>query len=174
MKFSYKLPKSKIIKDRFEYLASIATNKSVLHVGCVDRGLLDQKIGTDKFLHHILDKKSKDITGIDIDLQGINKMKEYGYENVICADIEQWESDKKYEVIILGEIREHIDNCGAFLDSIKKNSDKDTLLAFTTPNAYYYLFWILICLNWKIFILTIIIYSHIFLLSNYSKNLIWK
>lgn len=142
MKFTYKLPRFKTIKSRFDYIVSKSTKKVVLHVGCVDQGLLDQKLGTEKLLHHVLDKKAKEITGLDIDFDGIKRMTEFGYKNMVCADIEEWSSSISYEVIVLGEIIEHIDNCGKFINSLKRISTKETSLIFTTPNSYYYLFWI--------------------------------
>jgi hypothetical protein len=45
-------------------------------------------------------------------------------------------------VIVLGEIIEHIDNCGDFLVSVRKFCRPDTEVIFTTPNNYYFLFWI--------------------------------
>jgi hypothetical protein len=50
---------------------------------------------------------------------------------------------------VLGEIIEHVDNCGTFLNSIKKFTKPGTQVILTTPNNYYYLFWLYTIAGWE-------------------------
>lgn len=142
VKFSYKFPRLKVIKDREKFLQEYVAGKTVLHGGCVDSGVLEERKETRLLLHDILGQSAKKLVGVDVDQPGIEKMVALGYKDVYYADLESWDYSDKFDVIVLGEIIEHIDNCGDFLLSVKKFCRPDTTVVFTTPNNYYFLFWL--------------------------------
>jgi SAM-dependent methyltransferase len=142
LKFSHKFPRLKVIKDRAEFLKEYVAGKYVLHGGCVDAGLLDERRESKLLLHDILGQTARRLVGVDVDKPGVDKMIQQGYKDIYHADLEHWDYQDKFDVIVLGEIIEHIDNCGDFLLSVKKFCRPDTEVIFTTPNNYYFLFWI--------------------------------
>jgi hypothetical protein len=142
VKFSYKFPKLKVINNREQFLKEYVAGKSVLHGGCVDSDLLEERKESQLFLHDILGQSAGKLVGVDVDRQGIEKMLQLGYRDVFYADLESWDYPGKFDVIVLGEIIEHIDNCGDFLHSVRKFCGPDTEVIFTTPNNYYFLFWL--------------------------------
>lgn len=142
VKFSNKFPRLQIINDRDRFLREYVAGKTVLHGGCVDSELLEERIATRRLLHNILGTTAKKLVGVDVDGKGIAEMLQRGYKNIYCADLESWYYEEKFDVIVLGEIIEHIDNCGLFLESVKRFCHSDTTVIFTTPNNYYFLFWI--------------------------------
>ena len=95
---------------------------------------------TGKLLHSVITLASRETIGVDVDYEGVEKMKSMGFDNVVCADLETWNYDGTFDVIVLGEIIEHIDNCGEFLKTIARFCHSETLVVLTTPNAYYFLF----------------------------------
>lgn len=142
MKFSHSIPSLQRITNRHKFLAAYVEGKKVLHGGCVDSGLLDQRLDRSELLHQVLTDHASEVVGVDVDGPGIKKMKALGYTNVVHADLETWEYNSTFDVIVLGEIIEHIDNCGMFLDTVRRYCTEDTEVILTTPNAYYYLFWL--------------------------------
>jgi hypothetical protein len=142
VKFSSKFPRLQIVNDRDRFLQEYVKGKTVLHGGCVDSELLEERIATKRLLHDLLGTTAKEIVGVDVDCEGISEMLQKGYKNIYCADIESWDYDGKFDVIVLGEIIEHIDNCGLLLQSVKRFCHSDTTVVFTTPNNYYFLFWV--------------------------------
>ncbi|HXB05998.1 MAG TPA: hypothetical protein VNW04_02750, partial [Puia sp.] len=120
LKFSYKFPKLKVIKNREMWLKEYVTGKTVLHGGCVDSDLLEERKESRLFLHDILGQSAALLVGVDVDREGIEKMTRLGYKDIFYADLESWDYEGKFDVIVLGEIIEHIDNCGDFLLSVKK------------------------------------------------------
>ncbi|HRP55410.1 methyltransferase domain-containing protein [Agriterribacter sp.] len=142
VKFSSKFPKLTVITNRDRFLQEYVEGKTVLHGGCVDSELFGERIATKLLLHDILATTAKRLVGVDVDEEGINEMKRKGYRDVYYADLESWDYDENFDVIILGEIIEHIDNCGLFLQSVLRFCRADTTVIFTTPNSYYFLFWI--------------------------------
>lgn len=142
VKFSSKFPRLQIINDRDRFLGVYVTGKTVLHGGCVDSELLEERIATKRLLHDVLGATAKTLVGVDVDSKGVAEMLQRGYKDIYCADIESWHYEEKFDVIVLGEIIEHIDNCGLLLQSVKRFCHSGTTVIFTTPNNYYYLFWI--------------------------------
>lgn len=142
MKFSRKIPRLTRLSDREAFLVELVRGKSVLHGGCVDSGVLEERLKTGQLLHARLANAASRLVGVDVDREGIERMKQVGIQDVYHADLESWNFSEKFDFIVLGEIIEHIDNCGDFLLSLRKFSTPDTILVFTTPNAYYYLFWL--------------------------------
>ncbi len=142
MKFSRKIPHLTRLSDRDSFLIDMVRGKKVLHGGCVDSGVLEERLATGELLHQRLGKSASHLVGVDVDGEGIRKMQQIGIKDIHHADLETWEYPEKFDYIVLGEIIEHIDNCGQFLKSLKKFSTPETILVFTTPNAYYYLFWL--------------------------------
>jgi len=142
LKFSDRIPHLRVIRNREFFLAELVKDKVVLHGGCVDSGIFEERVEKNELLHNIITEKAKEVIGVDNNAEGIMKMKEWGYQNVYHADLENWSYPKSFDVIILGEIIEHIDNCGSFLKTIRRFCNEKTLVVFTTPNAYYFLFWL--------------------------------
>lgn len=149
LKYSHKLPKLKVIKSREQFLQEYVKGKTVLHGGCADAGMLEESKAAQHFLHDILGKTAGKLVGVDVDKEGIEKMQRLGYKDVYFADLETWDYPGKFDVIVLGEIIEHIDNCGDFLNSVRKFCGPDTHVIFTTPNNYYFLFWLYTLAGWE-------------------------
>ena len=142
VKFSSKFPKLTVINNRDSFLQEYVTGKRCCMAGVLTANLLGERIATKLLLHDILATTAKRLVGVDVDEEGINEMKRKGYRDVYYADLESWNYDENFDVIVLGEIIEHIDNCGLFLQSVKRFCRPDTTVIFTTPNNYYFLFWV--------------------------------
>ncbi len=142
LKFSHKFPKLKVITDREKFLQDYAKGKVILHGGCVDSDHFNERKSEKKLLHDILGESAMKLVGVDVDKAGIEEMIRLGYKDIYHGDLEHWDYPEKFDLIILGEIIEHIDNCGTFLLSIKRFCKPSTEVIFTTPNNYYFLFWL--------------------------------
>ena len=112
------VPKSQAV-DRIAYLVKHATGKTILHIGCT--GQLDVE----------LCKVAKKCYGID--KQPLNRI-----------DFEQINFDKSVqtmpvcegvELVVCGEILEHLSNPGLFLDMIRVAYPVPTI--FTVPNSHH-------------------------------------
>ncbi|UXM85392.1 class I SAM-dependent methyltransferase [Methanococcus aeolicus] len=88
-------------------------------------------------LHKFIIRNANEVWGIDIDGRRIEELKKKGH-NVICDDVQKLENltklNKKFDVIIAGELIEHLENPGLFLDKIKEFLNKSGVLILTTPN----------------------------------------
>jgi hypothetical protein len=134
-------PSSKPV-TRLNYLTKAAEGKKVIHLGCVDHlPLVDKKIASDTWLHKLLDDKATRCLGIDINAEGIDYMQELGYKDSLAIDLINDEPsklilDEHWDLIILGELMEHIDNPVLFLSQIREKYGHviDKVL-MTVPNG---------------------------------------
>ena len=122
--------------DREQIIKKYIINKDILDIGCVS----NQKEGAFRFgrLHRFLVKHSNKVKGMDIDKEGIKALKKKNYD-IVYGDAETFKLKHKFEVIVAGELIEHLSNQGLFLDSCNAHLKKDGLLIITTPNPYFFL-----------------------------------
>lgn len=125
--------------QRVEFIKKICAGKKVLHLGCTDYPYTKEAIDNNRLLHFELEKIASELYGFDFDQKGIDILSNAGVENLYRADLEKLEEvelDKTFDVIIAGEMIEHLSNPGLFLRGIKRFMNKDTSLVITTINAY--------------------------------------
>ena len=105
---------------REEIIRKYVIDKDVLDVGAVGQ--------TE---HYNLWDEIKDISGkiTGIDIVPSNN------ENIVEGNMENYSFDKQFDVIILGDIIEHVGNQGLLLDNIRKHLKPDGVFILTTPNA---------------------------------------
>ena len=70
MRFTSPLPSAKVV-DRESFILSRCHGARVLHLGCVDSGLLEERLSCGNLLHAALAKASRDLWGIDLDAAGL-------------------------------------------------------------------------------------------------------
>ncbi|CCE24385.1 protein of unknown function [Methylotuvimicrobium alcaliphilum 20Z] len=113
----------------------------MLHIGCVDAGLMEEQFKKNELLHQKLDEVTTLLYGVDIDMDGISFLQEKGFNNLFFVDICDEGQCKvlyglDFDVIILSEVIEHLMNPGLMLESIKKLMNEKTELLVSVPNAF--------------------------------------
>ncbi len=115
------------------------TGRSVLHLGCTNFPYTQDSIKAGTFLHSEMAKVAGEVFGFDADERGIDLMVSLGFTNLFLADLEALENvklDRTFDVVVAGEMIEHLLNPGLFLKGIKRFLRDDSTLLITTPNAY--------------------------------------
>jgi len=130
------LPKVKEC-DRTKFILEHCTGKRVLHLGCADWPFTEKKAKKTNFLHKLITEVSEDTLGVDISSIGIDIMRNYNIKNVTTVDAEiplRMSIGGEFDVVVAGEILEHVLNAGALLESIKGVMNRKSILIITTPN----------------------------------------
>jgi len=122
---------------REQIILKLIQNKDILDIGSIGQ--------TDSYSLWNLYKNSKcrSLTGIDLPESKeivkkyfkIDKSKIAGEEKIVFGNMETYNFNREFDVIVAGDVLEHVDNQGLFLSNIKKHLREDGILILTTPNA---------------------------------------
>ncbi|MCD6229966.1 MAG: class I SAM-dependent methyltransferase [Candidatus Diapherotrites archaeon] len=107
---------------REEIILDFVKGKDVLDIGSV--GDCDAE---KHMLWEAIKKQAKKAIGIDLEPSHD--------KDVVQADMETYDFKKQFDVIVAGDVLEHVSNQGLFLDNIKKHLKDDGQFVLTTPNA---------------------------------------
>lgn len=130
-------------KSPLAYLA-----KSEATYWCV-KDYLDKKSGANKqrilevgcglgYLTYSLIKAGFNTTGLDISINSVERAKAKYGNYFVCADLESYKVNVKYDIIILTEVIEHLPNVYEILNLLNELLAEDGKILITTPNKSSY------------------------------------
>lgn len=119
---------TKQINDRLDYFKDLCAGKKVLHFGCTDWPIFDKNNN----LHIKLATVAEIMHGFDIDTEGIKNLKQYVNQDYF-SDFSKI-PDIEYDVCLVPETIEHVDNIRTFLEELSKVNAK--IFVITAPNCF--------------------------------------
>jgi len=125
--------------DRVEFLLSQCEGKRVLHLGCTNWPYTDGTLNDGSLLHSRIAERSDELFGVDTDDRGLEILRGRGVKNLYLGDLERLEDcelNETFDVIVAGEMIEHLNNPGLFLRGVKRFLGNNSTLIITTINAY--------------------------------------
>lgn len=128
--------------DRVEYLRQACCGRRVLHLGCTNWPYTAQSLADGSLLHLQLRAEAAELWGLDADQKGLDLLASQGFERLLRGDLEMLEKLEPpepaapFDVIVAGEIVEHLSNPGQFLAGVRRLMTPETRLILTTVNAY--------------------------------------
>ena len=120
-------------------IRELSRGKSVLHLGCTNYPYTSESLENGSLLHLELAEEAAELYGFDFDERGLEVLREKGIGNLYRADLENLDQvplERTFDVIIAGEMIEHLPNPGLFLRGIRRFMTGSTSLVITTINAY--------------------------------------
>lgn len=123
-----------LVHDRIAYLCDLARGKKVLDVGVVDH-LVDGS-SSEAWLHGRLCKAAKSCIGVDVLEEDVAQLRTNGYD-LRAMDLTHETLPEKFDVAVLGEVIEHVDEPAKLLRNIASMMSPDGLIVLTTPNPWY-------------------------------------
>ncbi|MFD1585894.1 class I SAM-dependent methyltransferase [Halorientalis brevis] len=114
-------------------LDRVSPEDVVLDVGCVQHSVENEN--NENWLHKRLSDICREVVGIDVLEEDIRILQERGY-TVKHQNAEQFGLDRDFDVIVAGELIEHLANPGKFLDCARAHLKPDGRLLLTTPNPW--------------------------------------
>jgi SAM-dependent methyltransferase len=134
------LAEADLAESREEAIAGYVVAKSVLDVGVVDsrREAEPTSSRLNRFatgLHEHIRQLNPSVVGVDLDAEGVELLQAGGYD-VVCADVETMDLGRRFDVIVAGEIIEHLPNPGRSLENLRKHLMPSGRLILTTCNPF--------------------------------------
>jgi len=129
--------------NRQEYIMNFCKGKRVLDIGCTCWPNTQLRMKHETLLHERLLKIASIVHGIDIDRDGIKYMREVrGYTGVFCINATDLQGSHPelldtYDVIVLGDIVEHVTNPQDVITAAASRLGRDGQLIVTLPNAFH-------------------------------------
>jgi SAM-dependent methyltransferase len=125
--------------QRVDTIMQMCAGKKVLHLGCANYPYTQNSIDNEMLLHYDLEKSASELYGFDFDQPGLDILAANGTGNLYRADLEKLDEvslSETFDVIVAGEMIEHLNNPGLFLAGIQRFMNAETRLVLTTINAY--------------------------------------
>lgn len=120
-----------LVKDCVAYLMALAAGLEVLDVGCTGKKADGRIPDVAVTLHQALKPVCKTIIGVDNDEGGIRILARASFQ-VIRADITTMDLERTFDLVIAGEVAEHLPNPGLALKNLVKHLSKTGRLVVTT------------------------------------------
>lgn len=125
--------------EREKSILELCRGKKVLHLGCVgwtDLPSADKVRLADASFHQALSEVC-DCTGVDSDRATVEELHKAGiFRNVVTGDAERLTGRAEYDVVVAGDIIEHLSNPGSMLDGALKLTKSGGMLIVSAPNAF--------------------------------------
>jgi SAM-dependent methyltransferase len=129
--------------SRWEFVLRRCQRKSTLHLGCIGETeqTTDVKVQvtlSKRLLHAELRKAAADIVGVDYDLPTVEELRNNGFKEIVHGDVEHLERvqlDQVFDVVLCGDLIEHLSCPGDMLEGLKRFMGGDSELIITTPNS---------------------------------------
>jgi SAM-dependent methyltransferase len=121
------------VSDRIGYLTGLAEGRSVLDVGVVEHGL--ESAGSSRWLHRHLVAAAERCVGVDILADEAAELVRRGFD-VRVHDLTASPMDSTYDLIVAGEVVEHLDAPGPFLRNVRTMLNPGGRFVMTTVNPY--------------------------------------
>lgn len=128
--------------DKNTWIVNRAKGGKVLHVGCTDWPLTENRLKEGKLLHNMLCAVSSQCIGIDLDDEGITQLRILmpGFEfhslnaEQLCSAPEL--AGSRWDCIVAGDVVEHMNNPGLFFESAHQLLSDGGTLIVTVPVSF--------------------------------------
>ena len=123
----------RVLGDAYGRILALAAGRSVLNVGAAGgvEGYLPGNRGA--WLHHRLAETARELAGIDVDTAAIAHAARHGVA-LTAADCQRVDLGRRFEVIVLSDVIEHLDAPGHALVNLARHLEPGGRLLVTTPN----------------------------------------
>lgn len=120
---------------KIAFVVKYCKGKDVLDIGCVQH---DPDAHRNRYwVHKAVAAVAKSILGLDLHEEGIKILQSKGY-NVTLGNAERFDLGRTFDVIVAGDIIEHLEDFNGFLESCKKHLRPGGRLIVSTPNPWYW------------------------------------
>ncbi|MEW6471668.1 MAG: methyltransferase domain-containing protein [Actinomycetota bacterium] len=123
------------IVPKDDFLVELARGRRVLDLGCIDHNAEEALGRGDDWLHARLRRVADRLVGVDVLAADAALLNARGFD-IRVADVESLDLGEQFDLIIAGDLIEHLSNIGRFLDSVSHHMHDRSAFVVTTPNPF--------------------------------------
>jgi 2-polyprenyl-3-methyl-5-hydroxy-6-metoxy-1,4-benzoquinol methylase len=130
-----------LLESRDNWLVEKARGRRILHLGCTDAPFTQEILQQGKALHCALETVAAEITGADIDVEGLELLQRYcPLSTFVHWNVEQLPppelAKQRFDVIVCADVIEHVSNPGLMMSNVRGLLLPGGELIITTINAF--------------------------------------
>lgn len=121
--------------SKIAFVVDQCRGKDVLDLGCVQH---DARFEANKFwLHKAVRSVAKSVVGLDLHGPGVEQLRMKGYD-IVHGDAQDFDFGRTFEVIVAGDLIEHLSDLGGFMRSCAKHMTTESVFVVCTPNPWHW------------------------------------
>jgi SAM-dependent methyltransferase len=124
-----------IYASRWEFLEPRIRDRSVLDVGPAELVGTVNREKMDHWLHGRMSQAARRLVGLEANGEQIAPLRALGFD-LRLGDAETFALGDRFDVVVAGELIEHLSNPGLFLDRVREHLAPAGRLLLTTPNRF--------------------------------------
>jgi len=119
-----------LYRSKLNWIAKYVGGAEVLDLGCVCHEL---DLTDPPWLHGFIVERAARAVGVDILPDAVAELQRRGF-TAICANVETMDLGERFDVIVAGDIIEHLSNVGAFFERVAAHLKPGGVFLVATPN----------------------------------------
>jgi 2-polyprenyl-3-methyl-5-hydroxy-6-metoxy-1,4-benzoquinol methylase len=123
------------ILPKDDFIVQLCRDKRVLDIGCIDHSSDTALSLGDNWLHHRISRVARSTVGLDLLEKDAQVLNARGYD-IRHGNAERFDLGERFDVVVAGDLIEHLSDIGSFLNSVKRHMRPDSLFVVTTPNPF--------------------------------------
>jgi 2-polyprenyl-3-methyl-5-hydroxy-6-metoxy-1,4-benzoquinol methylase len=124
------------VLDKGDLIAELSRGRRVLDLGCVNHRLEREGAGPGAWLHERIRAQAAEVVGLDILESAVEVLRSRGYR-AVAADAQDFDLGETFDVVVAGDLVEHLSNIGSFFVAVERHMRPDSLFVLTTPNPFF-------------------------------------
>lgn len=125
----------KSYRTRWDFIKFYVEDKKVLDVGPAELVGTVHRFKEDRWMHKRIISVATEVVGLEINEEQVRALRDMGYD-IRLGDAESFDLGETFDVIVAGELIEHLSNPGKFLECARRHLRPNGVLLLTTPNRF--------------------------------------
>lgn len=120
---------------KIKFIASRCIGKTVLDLGCVEHSL--DRFANSKWIHRAIKERAAELVGLDYLKDEVEQLRLNGF-NIVHGDAESFDLKRTFDLIVAGDLIEHLNNYGNFIKCCLAHMHSDSRLIITSANPWHW------------------------------------
>lgn len=122
-------------RTRWDFVRPYVEGKRVLDVGPAELVGTVHRQKEERWLHKKIASVATEVIGLEINEEQVRSLRNMSYD-IRLGDAESFDLGETFDVVVGGELIEHLSNPGRFLECAQRHLRPNGVLLLTTPNRF--------------------------------------